>query len=180
MPDKNREHVERYARALVALGEAVGDLSVMERDGAALLDLIEGSEPLRRFLGDSLMKEEGKAQALRELLAAKVCPALMHFLLILTEERRIHLLRAILNAFFNQIATLRRQETAVVVTAAPLSPERIAAIEEQVSLVLGKDVHLRVQVEPSLLGGVKLRVGDLILDGTVDAQLDKMRDELLA
>ena len=65
-------------------------------------------------------------------------------------------------------------------TARPLTPERTALIEKETGRLLGRTVSLRVRVDPKLLGGLYVRVGDFVIDGTVDTQLDALRKKPLA
>ena len=171
---------ERYAEALLALGEATGHAAQIEQDLVVLLDLLECDEDVRRFLADATVKKAGKEKALEKLLKGRIHYALTHFLLILLEENRLAELRPIAESFFARYSSQRQQATGTLTTAVPLSSEKVADIEQAAGRLLGKDVHLRVQVNPVILGGLRIQVGDFVVDGTVDNHLAEMRARLLA
>jgi F-type H+-transporting ATPase subunit delta len=179
MPGVNPE-AARYAEALLTLAGAAGVLPRVEQDLAAALDLIERSGDIRRFLADPAILGAGKAQAIGEILKGKVHPVFLHFLQILQETGRIAELRAIADAFFEQASQLTRKTTGELVAAQPLAGETVGRIEEEVSRLLGRELHLRTRVDPDLLGGVLVRVGDVVLDGTIDHYLESVGRRLLS
>lgn len=179
MPDTNPDPGP-YAEALVALGEALGDLPRAERQVVEAASLIEQSEELRRFLGSPAVSDEGKQAALRQALQDRIEPALLHFLVILWVQGLFPRLREFATEFLRLASQRRRRAAGVLITAHPLAEDVVARIENEVGAVLGQDVSLWVQEDPSLLGGVRVQVGDFVLDGTVEARLDAARRALLA
>jgi F-type H+-transporting ATPase subunit delta len=67
-----------------------------------------------------------------------------------------------------------------VTTAVPLSPEALSRLEDGLRAATGKQITMRVSVDPALLGGVVARVGSTVYDGSIRTQLKKMRDQLVA
>jgi len=171
---------EGYAAALVALGEAAGVLDRLERDLIRLLDLLREHPDLRGFLSDSCIRAEGKTQALREVLGGQTEPEILHLLEILAERNRLRDLPQIAARFFEKRASLDRMDAGELVAAAPVAPEQVAAIEREAGRILGRSVHVRVRMDPTLLGGLRLRVGDTVVDGTIDRQLELFRLQLLS
>lgn len=173
-------NAEKYAEALVALGEATGALPRFEDDLAKTLDLIQGSAPIRSFLADPRIKPEGKITALEELLREHVHPVFLRFVLMLHDGGRLGEIGAVGDAFAERISGLRRKASGELVCARPISQELVDAIEREVGVLLHKDVRLRMRVDPSLLGGVRVQVGHSILDGTVDRLLEDFTHAILA
>jgi F-type H+-transporting ATPase subunit delta len=176
----DKAQAAHYADALVSLGHAVDALPQFEEDLADVLDFLETNADTRRFLRDHAVEIAGKCRAIEELLTGRAHPALVQFLVLLLRERRLESLRDIAEAFFRKVSALRREAAGELVSPTPLDDETVARIEKETGLALGKEVHLRVRVDANLLGGLFVKVGDFVLDGTVDRRLDDIRHQLLA
>jgi F-type H+-transporting ATPase subunit delta len=172
--------IGRFADALVALGEACDALPQLERDLAAAADLLRSNERIRRFLADPSVDECGKSLALERILGKRVHPAAVHFLSILRREGRLADLDEVVGVFLGRVGLLGRKVTGELVTARPLSEARVAEIEQEVGRTLGKDVHLIVRINEDLLGGVIVKVGSLVVDGTVAHRLEAVEKALAA
>jgi F-type H+-transporting ATPase subunit delta len=170
----------RYARALIELGEAASALSVLEEQFPQVRDFFEQNPDARKFLNDLAVRNEGKRQGLQEILGRRVHAVLFHFLCILIEQGEMRRLGAIADAFLEEVSRRRRQVAGELVISKPLADDKVAAIQAETSRLLGKEVALHVRVDPRLLGGILVRVGDVVLDGTLDRQLEDMRQRLLA
>jgi len=163
--------IHKWAAALIALAEASQDLKGVEQDLANVVELVEQTEELRRFIADSQITSEGKAWALQKILGGRIRALLLHFLIILQEHCQLANLRTIAKTFFAQVASMRNRVRGEIVSARPLSTDMLRQIEQEVSRILDKDVYLHPLVDESVLGGVRVRVGDFILDGTIEHDL---------
>jgi F-type H+-transporting ATPase subunit delta len=172
-------NLEAYADALLALGRAANVIPRLEDDLTQLLDAFETQEPLRRFLHNPHVQDKGKQMAVRELLGDQVHPMIVHLIEILIEQHGLDQLPQIASAFFHRVSQLKEKAAGELVSARPLSREQIDAIEAEVSKLVGKDVHLHVRTDVGLLGGLFVRVGDRIIDGTLDTQLERIRHHLV-
>jgi ATP synthase F1 delta subunit len=177
---RQKPSTDRYADALVALGEAAGVLGRLEDDVGRVLELLKQQPDIPRFLRDPAIRLEGKQTALAELLHGKIQPVLLHFLSLLLEQGAFAKFDRIAERFFGRLSELREETAGELVTAAPLPPGKTEAIEQAAGRMLGRDLHIRVRVDPTLLGGMRLKVGDFIVDGTIDRQLDLIRKSLLS
>ena len=171
---------DKYADLLLALGEASGGLRTLERELTGLIDWYEDQSALRRFLGDPAVRLAGKRDALEEILGQEVSSELLYFLLLLQEHDAIRHLGEIAQAFRRKVSARREQANGDIVSPAPLPDEKVAAIEKEVGRILERDVHLRVRVAPHVVAGLLVQVGDFILDGTLDRDLDQVRRSLLS
>jgi F-type H+-transporting ATPase subunit delta len=178
MEDRDPD-IAHYAEALVALGKAAGDPPRLEEDLAAALELLDRREDILRFIGDPAVTPEGKCRALDEILAGETHPVTRHFLLMLVEQGVLPRLHDIAEAFFEAAAQGRKAVSGTIASAQPLSPERIDILEQETGRILGKNVSLRPQVDPGIIGGLRVQIGDLVLDGTVNRQLEQLRQGLM-
>ena len=174
-----KPEAQQYAVALVELAKATQTLARIEQELTAVCDLVDRNEEVRRFLADPKIRKQGKIEALRKIVKPQPEPTLLHFLNILVDKDRISLLNDVASHFFRQISLDRGRITGELVSPTPLPEEKVALIRKETSRVLGKDVDLRVRVDPGLLGGFFIQVGDFVLDDTIDRQLEDLRRQLL-
>jgi F-type H+-transporting ATPase subunit delta len=179
MPHAAEPDPDRYADALIAMGEASGALVAIEDDLRELSEFMRKQGALRQFLASPLVQPEGKTSALREVLGRRVHPVLLHYVQMLQSMQHLAHLPAVTERFFAKITGTRQQVSGEIVTAVPLLPDTFAAITAEVCRVLGKDVHLQPRLAPGIVGGVFVKVGDFIIDGTVETLLDTARRQLV-
>lgn len=169
-----------YAEALLSFARAANRLDQVSEDIATVVSLVSQNEEMRRFLADPHVKPEGKEAALRDLLVDKISPLTLKLMLAIQEQDFIARIDQVAERFYENTARLRESSTGEIVTARELPAEMVKEIEQEASRVLNQQVSLRVRVDPSLLGGVSLRVGNFVLDGTVEHQLEEFRKTLLS
>lgn len=172
--------IEQYAESLVALCGAVNAQKQIEKDLAGVAELLKTNEDLVRFMSDPAVTDEGKARSLEEALSGTVHPALLHFVLILHAQGVLSELDAIGKVFFDKISESEQSVDGTAVVARPISRKKLAAMERETGVLLGKKVRLRMDVDSNMLGGVVVRVGDFILDGSTERQLEDIRRSLLS
>lgn len=151
----------------------------IESDLAAVIDLLKTNTAIVRFLADPAITAEGKARALEESLSGLVHPALLHFIIIMQAQGVLKHLAAVAGAFFARISESEQSVDGTVVVTRPISAGKLAVVEQETGALLGKKVRLRMVVDPNMLGGVLVRVGDFILDGSAERQLVDIRRSLL-
>jgi F-type H+-transporting ATPase subunit delta len=171
--------VERYADALFALAEATGRLAEIEARLPPVVDLLTDHGPLREFLADPAVSVRGKTAALDEVLAGQAPDLLLRFLAVLQDEGALTRLPEIQAAFHARVSGRHAARSGEVVSACPLSEDRVEAIAREASRILGAPVRLRPRVAPGIVGGVCVQVGDWVLDGTVEYQLTEARRQLI-
>jgi len=155
-------------------------LSEIEENLTDALTLLEKNEEVRKFLRTPHVAEKGKRRAVEQILRGKVHPALLYFLLTLIEQNELPLLKGVAAIFFEKASLLRKKIAGELVSSRPLSGEKVEAIEQEVGRIVGRHVHLRVRLDPGILGGIAVQVGDFVLDGTIDHQLEDIRQALFA
>jgi F-type H+-transporting ATPase subunit delta len=178
MPQESPD-IEQYAMSLLAMGQATHSLPRIENDLVFILDLIENNEEVRRFLANPHVTDKGKYVALDQILSGKIHAVLLHFLLILMDQKDLHNIKTIAEAFFRALSNLQQKATGQLVTAAPLSDDKIALIEKEIGRVMGKEVHLTPRVNPGILGGILVQVENTVFDHTIDHQLESIRQALI-
>jgi F-type H+-transporting ATPase subunit delta len=172
----------RYARALVeVLFEQKADTDIARQQLKAIVDAVEESSDLRRVWASPAVLPEQKRAVLDGI--AKQIGALKpirNFMAVLIDHRRIGMLKDIARQFQVELDKELGFTEVEVSSARPLSPGEKRAVETRVENMTGKKVRARYVTDAELLGGVVVRAGSMIYDGSVRGQMEKMRVDLSA
>ena len=172
--------IAAFADALVAMGKAADCLPRMESELAEVLPLIADNERVRKFLSNPTILKLGKRTAIEQVVGDSVHPTLLCFLSFLVDENQLVRIDAIAESFFEKVSRIRQEASGELVSAVPLQKEKVALIEKETGILLNKKIHLRTRIDPSLLGGLYVRVGDFVIDGTLNKQLTILQQALLS
>lgn len=165
----------RYATALFDLAAERNQLDAVGKDLEQLGAAVAGNAELARLLSSPIVsrEEHGRATtALAERLGLSELTG--HFLGVLARQRRLFALPAIIHEYQRMLAVHRGEETAEVVSAVPLSEDQLAQVRESVAAHVGKPVSLETSVDPSLLGGLVVRVGSRMIDASLKTKLHNL------
>lgn len=169
----------RYAKSLLDLGKEQGTLENVKQDMDLLGQTMADSRELRLLLRNPIVKHDKKLAILSALFKGKVSDMTMKFFTILTSKNREAALEHVASEFQLQYNILRGVQTAEVTSAMPLTPALRAEMEKLVTRQTGlASVTLTEKVDPELIGGFVLRVGDRQIDDSVRTNLRKLRKSL--
>lgn len=172
----------RYALALV---ESVGEAKDTSLDRAlqelgAFAKLVEVNFDLRNALLNPVFTASERAKVLKVVLdAGAFSVTIRRFIELLVEKDRVRELGEIAEAFHLLADERRGRLRADVKSASPLSPESMDRLRRTLERTTGKSIELHLTVDPSLIGGIRASVGSLVFDGTIRADLDRLRSTLL-
>ncbi|HEU5002040.1 MAG TPA: ATP synthase F1 subunit delta [Actinomycetota bacterium] len=170
-----------YAKALFDLADAGGGLRQAAGELNAVRDAIAGLEPeLRGFFEMPLVRREDKKRLIGQAFAGKVGRPVLGLLNVLVDKRREQLLDAIVIQFNDLMDQHEGRIQASVTSARPIGPDLAAALQAALEQRLARPVTLTQKVDQSLIGGIKVNVGDRVLDGTLRRALLDMRRTLTA
>ena len=168
----------RYVRALFALAAEEGLVDKIGPELAELQQLYREHTGLRNALRDLRLPLEGKRDLLLRLLGDGVPPLLQRFIELLVQKRRLEVLHWAGNLFAelqDEAAGLRH---ACVVSALPLTDEQRERLRATLSHLLGLQIVLSARVDPAVIGGIMVKVGDLVIDGTIRNRLQGLMIQL--
>jgi len=120
------------------------------------------------------------AEAVRAAVARPVGAQLSNLVGVLVARRRVSLLPAIVGEYGRLLDRQRGVAAAIVTSASPLSADETAAISARIEALIGTTVSLRTTVDPDLIGGVTVRIGDRLIDASVRGRLERLRDRIVA
>ena len=169
-----------YAEALLALARKAGDLPGWGRMIADVAAGIESDVRLQRFLEAPQVSAERKNAILGKAYEDRVPRLFLRFLQKLVSNRRQMLIPAIATAYHDLVDTAEGRVHARVTVARPLDDAGRTAVAGQLSRALGKTVVPHVVVNPDILGGIVVRVGDTVIDGSVRRRLATLRSRMMA
>lgn len=168
----------RYAKALFDLQDptGVGPTAATLR---LLADSFATSRELRALLLSPVFSKEDKAAVVARLAATTGCPPITgRFLAHVIRKNRIAYIREICDAFGKLADRASNRKAVHVLAARPLTEEHQAAIRARLEQVTRSAVDLTVDVEPSVISGLEIRLGSRVYDGTVRGQLARLRSAL--
>lgn len=171
---------KRYARALA---EAVGDpqeLEAVGRELAAFVQLLREHRDLRALLANPGVQQADKAAILERLaVGLALRPTATAFLRLVLEKGRLGSLETIAGLYQDFMDERLGRVRAEVTTAAPVDGAIMGRLAERLAAVAGKRVVLEAKTDVGLLGGLTARIGDTVYDGSLRAQLARVREQLL-
>ena len=167
---------DRYAAALYDLADEQKSLDQTVEQASELGRLIDQNADFRRLLGSPLIDIKQATGAARAVLEAEgFSPIIVRFVCVVAGNRRLNRLRAILSAFAQLVASKRGVVTAHVATAHGLSlPQREAVRARLIEAGYG-NVNIEEQVDPSLLGGLVVRIGARLYDSSIKSRLQRLQ-----
>ena len=176
---KNLAIARRYAKALLLIGKEDGKTETYREELAGFSALIERESALEQAISNPLYNAAGRKKVLKTVLEKLALSEIMKsFLTLLFDKGRFIYLSSI-NDFYQKLADeLKGIARASLVSATELSSETVEKIRTTLSNRTGKEVILEVEEDPSLIGGIVTRIGDLVLDGSIKTQLLNMRESL--
>jgi F-type H+-transporting ATPase subunit delta len=170
---------DRYAKALFNLAKEEGDYRKAGKDLQTFLAIFEGVKELRSLLLNPSFSFEGKRKILKGVDQFKnLSPMAQNFILFLIKKGRLSLFSEICEFYESLLDTAEGRLRAEVRLAVKTGDEVIQKMKSKLEEITGKKVVLSVHLDQSLIGGVVVKSGDLIFDGSIKTQLEKIEDRL--
>ena len=175
----DRQVTRRYAQALFEEADRQGHLKQVDQDVDLLRKSLQDAPELERMLKSPVVSQDKKQAVLDSLVKPRVGGLTYRFIEMLLQKDREEQLAEMLTAYHTLRNTQEGIVEADVRTAQPLQDEERARLEEAVTQMTGQPkVHLNVEHHPDLIGGVIIRVGDTVYDGSVRHQLASLHERL--
>jgi F-type H+-transporting ATPase subunit delta len=169
----------KYARALLKIGLQEKDYELLGKDLEKLAVLLQENRELRSVLSSHFFpapKRKAVAQKIGQSLG--LSKETLDFIDLLIDRERIDHFPAIVRTYEELCDEVSHRLRASLISAQPLSPPLVAAMKEQLESSTGKEVILSLQDDPSLIGGVVTKIGNVIYDGSLKTQLLRAKENL--
>jgi F-type H+-transporting ATPase subunit delta len=168
----------RYALALYQEAEEQGVVERTDDDVQALRETLDASRELVALFESPIVAREKKEAVVRKLFEGRLGELTLRFVGLLFEKEREDLLPAVVRAYGALRDARLGLVEAAVRTARPLGYDETQQLERALAQRTGKQVRLRMEVDPALIGGLVVRIGDRVYDRSVRHQLDVLREQL--
>ena len=167
---------ERYAAALFELADERRALDAVAGDLRELRAMLAGSGDLLRLVRSPVLSRAVQGKAIEALAEqASLSKLTRDFLAIVARNRRLFAVPAMIEAYLDKLAARRGEVTAEVVAAQALTKAQEDALAEQLRRVVGGRVTMDLRVDPSLLGGMVVKIGSRMVDGSLKGQLQRLQ-----
>lgn len=166
----------RYATALFDLARDERSIDQIKADLDAFDRLIAESADLARLVRSPVFTADAQLKALDAVLGkAGISGTSAKFLRVLTTNRRLFAVRDVIRAFNTLVAQFKGEASADVTVAEPLSANNLDALKVALKSVTGKDVALNVKVDPSIIGGLIVKLGSRMVDSSLRTKLNSIK-----
>jgi F-type H+-transporting ATPase subunit delta len=175
----NNTIAKRYAKALVQIGSESGLIDSFRLELNAVNSVISADKEIQGFFANPAFTAEQKKDVMKQLIASTGCSELVsNFLMLLVDKNR----QAFISQIVSNYETLSDEFSGLirpcVTTAFALDDKQVESIKSALESKTGKKVIPQVDVDPSLIGGVVVQIGDMVYDSSVKTQLNRIQDIL--
>ena len=168
----------RYATELFNFAKAQNSLDQTARSLEEIVETLANSRDLNAVLHSPMLAPQKKSAILHGVFGANLSPAVERFLMLVVQKNDDLVLPQISSEFNRLVDVERGEADGEAVSAVPLTPEQIAALQSALQARFGVKVRLKTRVNENILGGLIVRVGDRLIDGSVANKLATLREEL--
>ena len=166
----------RYATALFELARDEKSIDAVRGDLDRFAAMLADSEDLKRLVRSPVFSADVQSKALAAVLdKAGISGIAANFLRVLTANRRLFAVVDVIRAFRSLVARFRGEATADVTVAETLSEKNLDALKAALKQVSGKDVTLNVKVDPSIIGGLVVKLGSRMVDSSLRTKLNSIK-----
>jgi F-type H+-transporting ATPase subunit delta len=170
--------IDGYARALFEIARAEGSLDEVEDELFRFARSFENSDALRSALTDDMIPAVKRQAIVEDLLGGKATSTTVQLISMVVGAGRGRDLPAIIDQLVSRASSAKDLELAEVRSAVPLTEDQQTRLKAALANATGKQVNLKVVVDPSVLGGLIATVGDTVIDGTVRTRLEQLKARL--
>ncbi len=168
-----------YAKAFLGAAEKSGKTDEAVAELASVAEAVAQFPKLEAVLASALIDHDEKCKLLDRVFGPKVSPLVLDALKVLSRHDRLDILRAVSDQAERLYDVQRGRVRVMVQTATPIEDGTTRKLEESLRKLLGGEPQLAAAVEPELIGGVVLRVGDTVYDGSIARQLRQVREQMI-
>lgn len=170
--------IKRYAKALFQLAQEQGLVAEVEGQLQAVVEVAESDAEIRAFLAAPGIPSESKVKAIAAAFGSQVSQIVLNTISLLIERGRQAEIPSLLEAYRQVSGDVLKRVDAVVTSAQPLGEEEKNKLAAQFGALTGKSVRVENVVDASLLGGLTVRIGDTLYDGSLRGKLDRLSKQL--
>ena len=176
----NETIARNYAAALFDLAERHEGLEAFAEGVDTVVELLDENPSFQTFLETPRIADRDKKALLEKVLGGVLPRSLLNFLMVTVDKRRQRLLGLIGEEFHSLLDEHLGRAHVTVTLAKQLDAEAMEGLAQKLSVLLGKEAIPHVRVKPAILGGVHLKTGDTVYDGTLRRRIKQLRQQLVS
>ncbi len=166
----------RYATALFDLADQEKAFDAIAGDLRRLGAMIESSADLKRLIRSPVLSRDAQGAAMKVLLErAELGPITRNFVGLVARNRRLFALPGMIAGYLQLLADRRGEIRAEVTAAQEMSPAQVTAINDQLKRAVGSKVAVEIRVDPAIIGGLVVKVGSRMVDGSLRSKLQRLQ-----
>ncbi|WP_370805324.1 F0F1 ATP synthase subunit delta [Faecalibacillus intestinalis] len=170
---------DRYAESLFDLAKEENKVTQYLDDIKLVGEVLDSDPQIVQFFNHVLIENDKKIQLLDQSFKGNVDQYVLNFLKLLVQSRRIRYIDDIVKSYIKLSNQYLGIEEGMIYTLYELTDQQIQDIEKAISQKENKKVTLKVSIDPSLLGGIKVQIANRIYDGTIKNKVEMLKKELL-
>jgi F-type H+-transporting ATPase subunit delta len=170
----------RYAKSLIDLSIEQGTLETVKQDMEQFIAVLRSNKELQAVLKNPIMKQDKKRNILQALFASKVHPSINSFFNIMVKKGRAGILYGTAQEFIREYNEYKGIVKATVTSATALSAANLEALRKVIAEETKAEIVLTNQVDPNLIGGFIVKVGDKQIDASIAGRLHKLEKHFAA
>ncbi|ABW20094.1 F0F1 ATP synthase subunit delta [Alkaliphilus oremlandii] len=169
---------KRYASALFELAFEEQKHHKVQEELAFIRSCIEDEPSFFELLKSPLITADEKKDIISNIFRDRVCMEVLNFLYIIIDKGREAYIKDIVNEYILLVDSVQNKVDAVAITAVPMEKQDLLMLQANLSKSSGKNIQLQNQVDPTIIGGVLVKIGDKVIDGTIKNRLATMQEQL--
>lgn len=169
-----------YAQDLLPLAINEGILDRIKDELNYIRELLTSTPKLTEFINNPNIAKEVKKGIISELFSNNISPITMNHLSLMIDEGRQGMLLDIIEEFFKQAMIAENRVVAYATTSIPIPNKTANLLSGELSKLTGKEIDLVIAVDKSILGGIIIRIGDKVIDGSLSGRMQRMGKYLKA
>jgi len=174
----NKSVARRYAEAFFSIAQENNKVDDLQLELEKVVEVIETTENLKDYLAHLLIPAKEKKDVTSKIFTGNISQITLNFVLMIIDKRRETYIGVIADEYKDMADEARNIMKAELVSAREVSSDEMSILAEKLSVSTGKTVQLKQVVDPALIGGIKIRMGDQIIDGTVAKKLEMLKERL--
>ncbi|MEN6372200.1 MAG: F0F1 ATP synthase subunit delta [Armatimonadota bacterium] len=171
--------VRRYASALFASAQAENVVDLVESDLGLITYSFESIPSLEEAVVSPLIPAAKKREVITSIFKEKIHETTLFYLYLLIDNRREEVIKSTEAEYIRLANEARGIIAAQVTSAVELTKDETIRLKEKLSAYTGKHVDIKADVDPSIIGGLVVRIGDTVMDGSIAGHLERLKEEFL-
>jgi len=169
---------KRYADALFEVSQELNKIQPIQNELQFIAACLKEYPEVDLLLKSPLVQLQEKKDIFTQIFNQQVSKEVMNFLFILLDKRRQGYIKAIIEEFKVMADAVRNEAEAIAYTAETMTQSDVLELQAKLSATSGKKVKLKNVVNKDIVGGVLIKLGDKVIDGTIKSRLEQMKNQL--